>query len=283
MAKKLTNLKITKVSLVDEGACSAAHITLFKNKEGGKAEMNYETVLSSLTEEQQAVIKGKIEELTKTAEEAAAKEENAKAEKEKLEEEKETLAQEKEELEKVAEEKEELSTRVKELEEEVEKLKGENQPEVPQTEDEILKNVDPAVKEMIQKARQEANLHKQAVLKMREEQETAELTEIAKSLTGVGTDETNMVSLLRKAKNADLKLYQDILKAFEVANNIISDSIVMKTVGVTGDQVEGDAWARLDAKAEEIAKERNISKQKATGVVMSEYPELYRNYLNNLK
>lgn len=288
MPKKLTNLKITKVSLVDEGACSAAHITLFKNKDGGQTNaMNFDEILSTLTNEQQSVIKAKCDELEEKVKVAAEKEETVNAENEKLVEEKEKLEAEKDELEKAAEEKEpgdeekeELKNKVKELEEELVKFKNSSDSKA---EEDLLKNVDPAIKEMIQKAKHEADIHKQAVLKMKEEQENTELTKIAKSLNGIGTDENNMVSMLRKAKNTDSELYTDILKAFESANNIITDSMIMKSIGSAGEQVEGDAWAKLDSKAEEIAKTRGISKQKATGVVMSEYPELYHNYLNQLK
>ena len=106
MAKKLTNLKITKVSLVDEGACSAAHITLFKQK-GGNEVMTFEEMMAiSLSEEQQSLIKAKLEE--QEAELAKSKEECEQAQTE---------------LEKAETEKKDLETKVSELEAEVEKSK----------------------------------------------------------------------------------------------------------------------------------------------------------------
>ena len=216
MAKKLTNLKITKVSLVDEGACSAAHITLFKHKKGGSEKMTFEEMMNSLTEEQQAVIKAKFD-----------------AQNEELEEAKKAFSEKEEELEKVKQEKKDLETKASETEEEddedtlaieVNSEDGVTKAKKELTEEEILKNVDSAVREMIQKAKSEAEIHKQAVLKMKEEKEIAEVTEIAKSLSGVGTEETKMVSMLRKAKSLDVELYAEVLKALQVANNIIADS-----------------------------------------------------------
>ena len=63
MAKKLTNLRITNVSLVDEGACSAAHITLFKAKEGGNATMTNEQVEVSTEEVAQETTNEEVEEI----------------------------------------------------------------------------------------------------------------------------------------------------------------------------------------------------------------------------
>ena len=215
MAKKLTNLKITKVSLVDEGACSAAHITLFKQKKGG-SEMTFEEMMESLSEEQQAIIKAKFdaqnEELEKAKEECSEKEQE-------LEEAKKAFSEKEEELEKVKQEKKDLETKASETEEEEEDddlaVEADSEDGVTKakkelTEEEILKNVDPAVREMIQKAKSEAEVHKQAVLKMKEEKEIAEVTEIAKSLSGVGTEETQMVSMLRKAKSLDVELYAEV-------------------------------------------------------------------------
>lgn len=286
MAKKLTNLKITKVSLVDEGACSAAHITLFKQKKGG-SEMTFEEMMESLSEEQQAIIKAKFdaqnEELEKAKEECSEKEQE-------LEEAKKAFSEKEEELEKVKQEKKDLETKASETEEEEEDLAieadsedGVTKAKKELTEEEILKNVDPAVREMIQKAKSEAEVHKQAVLKMKEEKEIAEVTEIAKSLSGVGTEETQMVSMLRKAKSLDVELYAEVLKALQVANNIIADSELLKEKGQSFAGNDVDAWSKVDAKADEIAKTRGVSKAKATNIVIDEFPELYQAYLDSLR
>ena len=290
MAKKLTNLKITKVSLVDEGACSAAHITLFKQKKGG-SEMTFEEMMESLSEEQQAIIKAKFdaqnEELEKAKEECSEKEQE-------LEEAKKAFSEKEEELEKVKQEKKDLETKASETEEEEEEeedtlaIEADSEDGVTKakkelTEEEILKNVDPAVREMIQKAKSEAEVHKQAVLKMKEEKEIAEVTEIAKSLSGVGTEETQMVSMLRKAKSLDVELYAEVLKALQVANNIIADSELLKEKGQSFAGNDVDAWSKVDAKADEIAKTRGVSKAKATNIVIDEFPELYQAYLDSLR
>ena len=288
MAKKLTNLKITKVSLVDEGACSAAHITLFKQKKGG-SEMTFEEMMESLSEERQAIIKAKFdaqnEELEKAKEECSEKEQE-------LEEAKKAFSEKEEELEKVKQEKKDLETKASETEEEEEEADlaveadsedGVTKAKKELTEEEILKNVDPAVREMIQKAKSEAEVHKQAVLKMKEEKEIAEVTEIAKSLSGVGTEETQMVSMLRKAKSLDVELYAEVLKALQVANNIIADSELLKEKGQSFAGNDVDAWSKVDAKANEIAKTRGVSKAKATNIVIDEFPQLYQAYLDSLK
>lgn len=279
MAKKLTNLKITKVSLVDEGACSAAHITLFKQKKGG-SEMTFEEMMESLSEEQQAIIKAKFD-----------------AQNEELEEAKKAFSEKEEELEKVKQEKKDLETKASETEDEEEEeeeeeedlaLESNSEDGVTKTkeeltEEEILKNVDPAVREMIQKAKSEAEVHKQALIKMKEEKEVAQLTEIAKSINNVGTEETQLVSMLKKAKSVDVEFYNEVLKTLQVANNIIADSELLKEKGQSFAGNDVDAWSKVDAKADEIAKTRNVSKAKATNIVIDEFPELYQAYLDSLR
>lgn len=274
MAKKLTNLKITKVSLVDEGACSAAHITLFKQKKGG-SEMTFEEMMESLSEEQQAIIKAKFD-----------------AQNEELEEAKKAFSEKEEELEKVKQEKKDLETKASEPEEEEEEddlaLEANSEDGVTKakeelTEEEILKNVDPAVREMIQKAKSEAEVHKQALIKMKEEKEVAQLTEIAKSINNVGTEEAQLVSMLKKAKSVDVEFYNEVLKTLQVANNIIADSELLKEKGQSFAGNDVDAWSKVDAKADEIAKARNVSKAKATNIVIDEFPELYQAYLDSLR
>lgn len=278
MAKKLTNLKITKVSLVDEGACSAAHITLFKQKKGG-SEMTFEEMMESLSEEQQAIIKAKFD-----------------AQNEELEEAKKAFSEKEEELEKVKQEKKDLETKASETEEEEEEDEEEDDLAIEAnsedgvtkakeelTEEEILKNVDPAVREMIQKAKSEAEVHKQALIKMKEEKEVAQLTEIAKSINNVGTEEAQLVSMLKKAKSVDVEFYNEVLKTLQVANNIIADSELLKEKGQSFAGNDVDAWSKVDAKADEIAKARNVSKAKATNIVIDEFPELYQAYLDSLR
>ena len=92
-----------------------------------------------------------------------------------------------------------------------------------------------------------------------------------------------MVSMLRKAKSLDVELYAEVLKALQIANNIIADSELLKEKGQAGDKAGVDAWAQVDAKADEIAKTRGVSKAKATNIVIDEFPQLYQAYLDSLR
>lgn len=74
MPSVITDLMVNRVDLVDEGANSAAFVTLYKRKETQL--MTYEELLASLPADQSAVIKAKVEGLeqacTKTSEALAA-------------------------------------------------------------------------------------------------------------------------------------------------------------------------------------------------------------------
>lgn len=264
MATKLKNLVITKVALVDEGSCSAAHIKLYKRKEGG-SNMKFEDIMKALTPDQQAVVNAEIEKAK-----CAGKEES-KAELEKAAEDLKAANEAKAQAEK---EKEEANT-------ELAKMKQ----DASQSEEEILKNVDPAVKAIIEKARTQAAAAEAIAKKMRDEQETAESIAKAKELPNLGTGEIELANVLKSLKATDAKLFDTVFGIMKSADAVIAKGAAFEEKGTSheGDnnvQKAADAWAKIETAAAEIAKSRNITKEAAVSVVIEEQPDLYRSYLD---
>lgn len=265
MATKLKNLVITKVALVDEGSCSAAHIKLYKRKEGGDSNMKFEDIMKALTAEQQEVVKAEIEKAK-----CAGKEES-KAELEKAT----------EDLKAANEAKEAAETGKAEAETELAKMKEANN----KTEEDILKNVDPAVRAILEKSRAQAAAAEAAVKKMRDEQETAEAINKAKELSNLGAKEDELATVLKSLKATDSKLFDTVFGIMKSANAVIEKGAAFSELGSNHEGEDNvkkaaDAWNKIEKAAAEIAKNRNITKEAAVSVVIDEQPELYKSYLD---
>ena len=264
MATKLKNLVITKVALVDEGSCSAAHIKLYKRKEGGSI-MKFEDIMKALTPEQQAVVNAEIEKAkTACAEESKAALDKA-AEDLKAAEDAKALAE---------QEKENAMSELNKMKQEANK-----------SEEDILKNVDPAVRAILEKSRAQAAAAEAAVRKMKEEQDTAEAIAKAKELPNLCTGEEELSSVLKSLKATDEKLFNTVFGIMKSADAVIAKGAAFEEKGTSQEgngniQKAADAWAKIETAAAEIAKSRNITKEAAVSVVIEEQPDLYRSYLD---
>jgi hypothetical protein len=276
MANKLKNLVITKVALVDEGSCSAAHIKLFKRKEEGGKVMEFTEIVKGLPEDQQAVINAEIEKAKKqlpegamSAEDKKKMEDNlAKAEKDK------TLAM-----------------------DEVNNLKKQKDADG-QSEEELMKSLDPAVRAVLEKAKNQAAAAEAAVKKMKEDADNAEALAKAKELPNLGAKEEDLAKSLKSLKATDETLFNDIYGIMKAANNMIADGGVLGETGVTGSgadnsvskgkagdvsKASNDAWSKIEKAAEAIQKSAGCNKAQAIKKAISENRELYTTYVNSLE
>ena len=264
MPTKLKNLVITKVALVDEGSCSAAHIKLYKRKEeGGNPQMGLEEILKSLPEDQQQVINSEIAKAKAELPEGAMSAEDAK----KLEEEKAAA-----EMAKQA------------AMDEANNLKKSKE----QDEEEILKGLDPAVRAIIEKSKAQTAAAEAAIKKMKDEQDTLEAINKAKELPNLAAEESKLSTVFKSLKGLDENIYKEVFGILKAADALIKDNALAEigksasgTEGAVGDSVA--AWNAIEKAAESIAKTRNISKEQAVSVVMQEDNTLYQNYLNSLE
>lgn len=260
MATKLKSLKITRVDLVPEGANSAAFVTLYKGKEGKP--MEFEEILEKMKPEHAEVIQAKLDEVEKAKADAEA--ELAEA----LEKAKETCA-------KAAED--EASDEEEESEEEpVDKADTKTEGTTSFDEDEtLLKSLPPELQGFVAKMRQQKEaaeeVAKAAIARERHAEAIAKANDL-KALP-IATDE--LVDFIEKANEETVDMLSAIAKAI--------DSTVLTETGSNDSgsfsKSSGDAWAKLEEKAAEIAKERGITKAKGMSAAIDEFPELYREYL----
>lgn len=115
-----------------------------------------------------------------------------------------------------------------------------------------------AAEEEVRKAK-EAEAHSAAVAK-------------AAELKALPVESEKLVGVL-KGCSADMV---DVLTCINAA----IEGTVLDEVGKShSGSNHADAWSKIEAKADEIAKRDNITKQKAVSVAIKENPELYKEYL----
>lgn len=245
----LADLVIDRVDFVDEGANSAAFIEVFKRKERD-TQMDVSEILSKLKPEHASVIQQEIDTLTKQRDDAN-----------------DALATANEELEKL---KAEPDEKVEEPEDDVEKDVGFD-------ETEVLKSMPEAARELFVKMREQKEAAEELVRKNAEEKAEAEAVAKAASMKSLPIEQTKLVEILKSCS-------EDVVELLKAASAAI-DNAVLEEVGkskpVASDVVGGgDAWSKIEAKADEIAKRDSVTKQKAVSIAIKENPELYKEYLN---
>lgn len=261
----LEDLFIDRVDLVDEGANSAAFIELYKRKEQNT--MDVTEILSKMKPEHAEVIKSAMdsaaEELRKAKEELA------------------TVTSERDEVAKERDDaKEELATANEDLENtksELETLKSASEDTTKAgsafDETETIKSMPQAAREMFEKMKAQKDAAEEEIRKAREEKENAEAIAKAKELKAIPYEQEKLAGIIKGAS-------AEMLDLLAVVNAAI-EGTVLDEVGKSHTTGSGnaDAWSKIEAEADTIAKRDNISKEKAISVVIKEKPELYTEYL----
>ena len=255
MATKLKSLKIDRVDLVPEGANSAAFITLYKGKEGKP--MEFEEILEKMKPEHAEVIKSKLEEVekAKAEAEAACAEAVAKAN--------EAVAK--------AEETDETD----ETEESTEVDKASEGTASFDEDETLLKSLPPELQGFVAKMRQQKEAAEEVAKAAIAREKHAEAVNKAAELKSLPIDETELVNFIEKSNEETVDMLTAIAKAIDTTVLAEAGSNDTGTFSKSSDA----AWAKLEEKAESIAKERSVTKARGMAMAIDEFPELYKEYL----
>lgn len=281
----LEDLIVDRVDFVDEGANSEAFIELFKRKEQTKMDLN--EILDKMLPEHASVIKeaiskAKAELATVTTERDEASQELGKV-KAQLDTANEDLLKAKSELETVKArcnntEKGECECDGEADEEGMCKVCGKPKKKAKTgaafDETETLKSMPANVRAMFETLKAQKDAAEEEVRKAREAEKTAEAVAKAKELKAIPVEQEKLVDIVKRAD-------AELLDLLTVVNAAI-EGTVLDEVGKSAPAGAGtsDAWSKIEAKADEIAKRDSISKAKAVSVVIKENPELYKEYLD---
>ena len=278
MAFELQDLIVDRVDLVDEGANSAAFIELYKRKETEEL-MELEQILSKMKPEHASVIQEAINAKDEEVNKARADLENANtllADKDaELTAANEALSKANAEIAKQKDDK--CTCEGEEDENGVCKECGKPKKSASFDETETMKSMPENVRAMFEKMRLQKEAAEEQVRKAAEREAEAEAIAKAASLKAIPVEQEKLVGILKSCTPEVADLLTTINSAIE--NTVLEE--VGKNAGngaATG--TSGDAWHKLEKKAEEIAKRDSVTKEKAMATALDENPELYREYLN---
>lgn len=282
MTTLLEDLVIDRVDLCDEGANSEAFIELFKRKE--QSSMDVKEVLSKMKPEHAKLIQDAMDASAASLKEAqdsvaaiTKERDDAKAE---LVATQRSLAETQKALDDMKEEhkphpdgcdcpeckaKREAATK---------DSKGSGNASFDQTE--TFKSMPKEVQDYLATLKTQKEAAESELRKSKEAAAEAEAVAKAESLKAIPVEKEKLVGILKTAT-------PELIELLTVVNTAI-EGTVLGEVGKsaqnsTGSANANDAWAKIDAKAAELAKSNNITKAKAVSEVIRENPELYREYL----
>lgn len=256
MAFELFDMVIDRVDFVDEGANSASFIELYKRKENSDP-MDVNEIISKLKPEHAEVINKALndsaEELDKAKSELADKEKE-------LGEANEELAKAKSELEQLNADKVTKSAEA--------------------TEEELMKSMPEAARELFLKMRAQKEAAEEQIRKSAEEKVEAEAIAKADSLKAIPVEQEKLVGILKSYGS-------DVYELLSIANTAIEEAVLGEVGKNRGNgaagSAAGDAWSQIEKRAAEIAKRDGITIEKATATAISENPELYEEYLKEVR
>lgn len=267
MPTELKRLKIDRVDLVPEGANSAAFVTLYKGKE--MKSMDATEILSKLKPEHAAVIQAELDSLKKAKEEAEKACEEAK---------------------KACDAAAAQTPSGNSDDEDTKKANGGQSQAKPDStlsakaaegttsfdEDETLtKGLDPQVVAFIdQLKKQKAAAEEVAKEAIAKERHANAVTKAAE-LKALPIEESRLVAFIEKSNDETVDLLSAIAKGIE--STVLSEE--GSNTSQTFTKSSSAAWEKIEKEAQRLASERGVTVAKATGMVISEQPELYKEYL----
>lgn len=143
------------------------------------------------------------------------------------------------------------------------------------TDEEVLKGLPEEARNLLTKMKQQKELAEEALRKSKEAEETAEAVAKAAKLKALPVQQDVLVELIKKSPAELVDTLESIAKAME--------STVLTELGKSshehGSTTSEEAWSKIDAKADAIAKSKSITKQKAIAQVINDDPALYKEYL----
>ncbi len=179
--------------------------------------------------------------------------------------------------------------RIAELEEALEVEKAKKKPaflaeaEVEDEEDEedMMKSVPEAVREMLNKAKVEADDARAELRKEREERRDAEFVAKAQSAWGLlPVDATEVGKAMRRLSDVDAPLAETIAKALDAANAQAESANIFAEIGTAGRPDTGDAYSKVQSMAKSLVAEGKArTVEQAVVDLISADPNLYHEYV----
>ena len=265
----LEDLVVDRVDLVDEGANSAAFIELFKRKER-KESMDYKEVIAKMSPEQGKLVQAELDKLA--GEVTKAKEDLA------------TVTTERDEAKKQLDEtngkletaNDDLATAKSELDALKQDEGKDGAAKAAFDEEETMKAMPKEARELFTKMKAQKNAAEEELRKAKDAEKHAEAVAKAATLKSLPIEQAKLVELVKSATPEVLELLATVATAMD---ETVLGEVGKSKAGAGTASTSNEAWAQIEAKADEVAKKDSISKAKAISKVVNENPDLYKQYL----
>ena len=265
----LEDLVVDRVDLVDEGANSAAFIEFFKRKER-KESMDYKEVIAKMSPEQGKLVQAELDKLA--GEVTKAKEDLA------------TVTTERDEAKKQLDEtngkletaNDDLATAKSELDALKQDEGKDGAAKAAFDEEETMKAMPKEARELFTKMKAQKNAAEEELRKAKDAEKHAEAVAKAATLKSLPIEQAKLVELVKGATPEVLELLATVATAMD---ETVLGEVGKSKAGAGTASTSNEAWAQIEAKADEVAKKDSISKAKAISKVVNENPDLYKQYL----
>ena len=269
MSYLLEDLVVDRVDLVDEGANSAAFIELFKRKER-KESMDYKEVIAKMIPEQGKLVQAELDKLA--GEVTKAKEDLA------------TVTTERDEAKKQLDEtngkletaNDDLATAKSELDALKQDEGKDDAAKAAFDEEETMKAMPKEARELFTKMKAQKNAAEEELRKAKDAEKHADAVAKAATLKSLPIEQAKLVELVKGATPEVLELLATVATAMD---ETVLGEVGKSKAGAGTASTSNEAWAQIEAKADEVAKKDSISKAKAISKVVNENPDLYKQYL----
>lgn len=265
----LEDLVVDRVDLVDEGANSAAFIELFKRKER-KESMDYKEVIAKMSPEQGKLVQAELDKLA--GEVTKAKEDLA------------TVTTERDEAKKQLDEtngkletaNDDLATAKSELDALKQDEGKDCAAKAAFDEEETMKAMPKEARELFTKMKAQKDAAEEELRKAKDAEKHADAVAKAATLKSLPIEQAKLVELVKGATPEVLELLATVATAMD---ETVLGEVGKSKAGAGTASTSNEAWAQIEAKADEVAKKDSISKAKAISKVVNENPDLYKQYL----
>jgi hypothetical protein len=147
--------------------------------------------------------------------------------------------------------------------------------------EDMMKSVPEAVREMLNKAKVEADVAREELRKEREERRDAEFVAKAESAWGLlPMDASEVGKAMRRLTDVDAPLAEAISKALDAANAQAESANIFAEIGTAGRPDTGDAYGKVQALAKSLVADGKASTvEQAVVDLISADPTLYHEYV----
>ena len=146
-------------------------------------------------------------------------------------------------------------------------------------EEDMMKSLPQPVREMLQKAKDEAQFVREELRKERESRRDEEFVQKAAGWSSLTLDAKDLGPALRRLTDIDANLAEQVEKALSAANAQAESASIFEEIGRGSRPDDGSAFAKVEAMAKSAVSNGEFStKEQAIASIVTKNPDLYAAY-----